>query len=610
MSSSDGSVYALPRVVAQDLAIWNVSTGKCGGYLFKKTGDNSMINKGRWQKRWWIINTEVSTHDNYQLLCFYTPDEVTPKKVFDLDNAQLQLSTEERNGERCFELICIDGNRIQLSGDNDNILQRWLHALEYVIDIATQRGKVQKQRRGQKPPDMLGPSGVNRGFSNVSGVSNGSGQNDIDQAFNTENGSFRSGRSGGNLPPTAPAFASRMTKAPTVRLDIDTHSMPPGSTERHQFEEMFSSDVQRILKLEESDVVSIVSIKPAPGMNWLTVVEFDIIPSQRENDGDGDDDDSDAVHERLEERRRDFLYTFRDMLHDSFSQLYTGFVTCKLDPTFCMNFPSDDDGDGAGYDDVDIYSSDPAILTIMNRYKNVALPDRFVDISHFVIYLSFEGIVRPLAVPNPLLLRRKFCNIWPFEVKQALGIMGTMQELWIEPVSLLPKGMPSEVSHAIFFEPSARLDGAVCINASRLKADLTYEVNCEDLRGEVMKSLTKEERESIRIIFDQYDTDGNGSVSIEEMEHLVKARTDDRKNAIEARFAEFEANAITQEEIDRAEENKRSYLQHLTESQNKMLKMFNMADVNGDGSLNFTEFLLAEAWWMRCSINPDHAHLF
>ena len=149
-----------------------------------------------------------------------------------------------------------------------------------------------------------------------------------------------------------------------------------------------------------------------------------------------------------------------------------------------------------------------------------------------------------------------------------------------------------------------------CINASRLKADLTYEVNCEDLRGEVMKSLTKEERESIRIIFDQYDTDGNGSVSIEEMEHLVKARTDDRKNAIEARFAEFEANAKTQEEIDRAEENKRSYLQHLTESQNKMLKMFNMADVNGDGSLNFTEFLLAEAWWMRCSINPDHAHLF
>ena len=94
------------------------------------------------------------------------------------------------------------------------------------------------------------------------------------------------------------------------------------------------------------------------------------------------------------------------------------------------------------------------------------------------------------------------------------------------------------------------------------------------------------------------------------MEHLVKARTDDRKNAIEARFAEFEANAKTQEEIDRAEENKRSYLQHLTESQNKMLKMFNMADVNGDGSLNFTEFLLAEAWWMRCSINPDHAHLF
>ena len=61
------------------------------------------------------------------------------------------------------------------------------------------------------------------------------------------------------------------------------------------------------------------------------------------------------------------------------------------------------------------------------RYKDVQLPDRFIDVSHFVIFLSFEGITRPLLVPNPLLLRRKFCNIWPFEVKQALGLMGNMQ---------------------------------------------------------------------------------------------------------------------------------------------------------------------------------------
>ena len=55
----------------------------------------------------------------------------------------------------------------------------------------------------------------------------------------------------------------------------------------------------------------------------------------------------------------------------------------------------------------------------------------------------------------------------------------------------------------------------------------------------------------------------SGSVSIDEMAALVKARTDDRKQAIEEKFAEFEANATTQDEIDRAEENKRSYLQHL-----------------------------------------------
>lgn len=81
----------------------------------------------------------------------------------------------------------------------------------------------------------------------------------------------------------------------------------------------------------------------------------------------------------------------------------------------------------------------------------------------------------------------------------------------MEPVSLSPRGLPSDISHAIFFEPSARLDGAICINSSRLKADLNYELTCEDLRGEVMKSLTNEERATIKETFDKYDTDGSGN---------------------------------------------------------------------------------------------------
>ena len=125
-----------------------------------------------------------------------------------------------------------------------------------------------------------------------------------------------------------------------------------------------------------------------------------------------------------------------------------------------------------------------------------------------------------------------------------------------------------------------------------------------------MKTLTDEERFSIKEVFDYYDVDGSGSVAMSEMEAMVKKRAQERKDQIELKFQQYLSEATSQTEIDKAEEQKRSYLQQLTESQNKMLKMFTMADIDGNGELNFTEFLLAEAWWIRCAINPEHAHLF
>lgn len=125
-----------------------------------------------------------------------------------------------------------------------------------------------------------------------------------------------------------------------------------------------------------------------------------------------------------------------------------------------------------------------------------------------------------------------------------------------------------------------------------------------------MKSLTEEEHLKIKETFDAYDNDGNGAVSTFEMEHMVKQRIADRKAAIEEKFQIYLEESTSEAERTRAEEQKRSYLQQLTESQNKLIKMFQMADLDGNGELSFTEFLLAEAWFMRCAINPDHAHLF
>lgn len=192
---------------------------------------------------------------------------------------------------------------------------------------------------------------------------------------------------------------------------------------------------------------------------------------------------------------------------------------------------------------------------------------------------------------------------------------GTMQELWVEPLALVPRNMPKSLSQPIVFEPSARLDNSVIIHTSKLKADLTYDVQCEDYRGEILKSLTDEELDTIKETFDEYDVNGDGSISKLEMEELIRARTQDRIDYVEDKYDEMingrsKKNKLAEDDLLRAEESKRQYLQHIEESKTKMIRMFDAADINGDGMLSFSEFMLMEAWWMRCTLNPEKAHLF
>ena len=196
-------------------------------------------------------------------------------------------------------------------------------------------------------------------------------------------------------------------------------------------------------------------------------------------------------------------------------------------------------------------------------------------------------------------------------MKHAFGFSGTMQELWIEPVALVPIGMPKALSQPIKFEPSARINGGVAINASRLKADLTYELVCDDFRTAVRDSLTEEEFDQIQEVFDRLDINGDGTVSRKEFEAMVRARVLQRKEIIEQKYQDTISNTrLSEEDMFVAEEFKRQHFQHLNESQSKLIKMYEAADINGDGSLNFDEFLLAEAWWMHSTLNPERAHLF
>jgi len=287
------------------------------------------------------------------------------------------------------------------------------------------------------------------------------------------------------------------------------------------------------------------------------------------------------------------------------SPLYHGFITCKLDSTFSAHMVDEDENEE------DLFSADPSVLAVMNKYKDTVVPHDSIDSSHFEITVAYDGAEYPFWVPNPTMLRRRWCAVWPFEIKQTLGIMGTMQEQWVEPRALVPRDMPLSMSQPISFRPSTRYDGQVCISAAKLTPGVTYDVECDDLRDEVLDNLTDEEKDSIQEVFNRYDINHDGTVSKKEVEELVRERTRARRKVVDDKFNEAMAEPdLSPEEVSSLEESRRQHLQQINEAQTKLIRMFDCADMNGDGVLSLTEFQLAEAWFLRCTLNPERSHLF
>jgi hypothetical protein len=59
-----------------------------------------------------------------------------------------------------------------------------------------------------------------------------------------------------------------------------------------------------------------------------------------------------------------------------------------------------------------------------------------------------------------------------------------------------------------------------------------------------------------------------------------------------------------------AERQRQVQYQKLADMELRMIKMFEKADVDGNGSISIQEFLLAEAWWRRSVLNPEKIKLF
>lgn len=586
MSDSVGSATMhLPRAIHSDFAIFDKRRMMAGGWLKKKAGTSggSLFNKGSWQRRWFSIDSEVTGLDNYELEYYHYPDDKKPRQKFPLEGASLNIS-----GSTSFQINLADGTMLQLKADDDEKFRAWYVTLETLIIIASKRAQAIHEML------MLGMEGTR-------------GEHYDDDEYDDRHSDPKSPMH--HFHHRNP-FKINHRANPLVRLDLDINTIPPSSTHRRQFEEMFVSDVSRALGVP-SEIIEVISVKPAPNSEWLVEVEFDIYipPPPRDEDDDDMDEAAERELEELqrerEEQQKSLLTRLHAMVINSASPLYYGFITCKLDSTFAAHMVEEEEED-------DLFSSDPAVLSVMHKYKDVAVPDDFIDTSHFEIHIAYEGKEYPFYVPNPSMLRRRWCAVWPFEIKQVLGIMGTMQEQWVEPRALVPRDLPLAMSQPLHFCPSVRYDGNICIPASKLTPGLTYDVECDDLRSEVLENLTDEEKESIQEVFNKYDINNDGTVSKKEIEDLVRERTRARRKIVEDKFQEVISSDehMPEEERASAEESRRQAIQQINEAQAKLIRMFDSADLNGDGLLSLTEFQLAEAWFLRCALNPEKSHLF
>lgn len=576
-------VRNLPQVSPKDLPLWDPDREVCGGFLNKKASQTSTFSKGKWQKRWFVVNLEVDQNDNYVFEYYHNVDDKQPSKSYPLQGATIKISSDTS-----FVIAFQDGTSLSLSVDNSDGLRDWTTTLEQVITMSNMRERMMERYE----------SGSDR-----SGDDNGS-----DDDLGELDGAIKPKKKRIGMDSKGQIVQMRQKEWPTLRVDHDISTIPPGTIDRHRFVEMFCADIANALGVD-AELVEVISLKPAPGMDWLCLVEFDINLWSADLGESENEENEEQLARKRATIRKELLENLFDMVNDSSSTLYNGYITSKVDPSFIAHILDDEDGDQGEFE---IFSSDPEIMKIMNKYKDIHVPESFDDEAFFTITLYFEGRIANVKIPNPNLLTKRYCALWPFEVKIALGFYGTMQELWIEPSELVPRDTTLKaLSKSIPFSASVRLGGQKVINAIHLKPDGHYDVKCDDQRDEALNSLSKEEMDEIKEIFQKCDLDGDGGISKLEMEDVVRMRTQERKALIEKKFKKYVSeNNLNKEEISALEVNKIRYLQQLQEAQARILKMFEAADLNGDGIISFTEFILAEAWWLRCTINPAKAHLF
>ncbi|GMH63967.1 hypothetical protein TL16_g07046 [Triparma laevis f. inornata] len=576
-SSKQPSAY-LPEVDVNNLVVWNSKRRKCCGYLNKKGGSagssGGLFSKRRnWQKRFFILEHRIGGSENYLLKYYAKPDDSKPKGVLPLDGAEVledfEVSKSKKEKEFMFQLK-VPGRKdvFDVQAESQKEKDMWMETLKYVASVASRRGMVMRKSLGQSEDD----SGAEK---------------DNRQFFVEED----------ELPPSPRRLRDQKKVEPSMRLEIDVHSIPPGSNERAQFVATFQEDVARSLfggNMQGGNIVKVTDVKPAPGMDWLTIVVFDLVV-----DLGGDESTKQALFSKLD-----------NMVGNPNSELFNGMVTCQTDSTYRGILGRGDDGFDMPATSRPIATQDERVKGVLSRYINILPPETSHDPSKFHVYLKWEGATQTLWVPSPRTLPRKSCVLWPYEIKDCLGISNTVSDVWMTPVSLNPSGVPSELSVPLMFEPSERHGGLPVIDTSLMRQGVTYHVQFDDRRMECLEDLTEEQQAEIEETFQKYDVSGDGVISREECLAAVKGRTDEAKAAVDKQFEAALNSATLDAQRQEIFQQKTVHYRKIEEAESQLLTQLLKADIDGNGELSEQEFYLAEAWWMKSTLNPTKISLF
>lgn len=352
------------------------------------------------------------------------------------------------------------------------------------------------------------------------------------------------------------------------------------------------------------DLVKVFELKPAAGMDWLTCVEFDLNVDEEE--------------EEAEEIKHNLLTKLDMLVRNTSSDLYNGMVTCQIDSSFnAIMTTSSDWGNTDATQRVDIPPQSrpiatpvPRVKSVLEKYMHLELPQEVHDASKFWIYLRWNGKKTVLWLPNPRTLPRRSCVLWEHEVKDCLGLSGTVQDLWMTPSALNPSGVPTSLAAPLHFTPSAKHGGLNIIDTESCRQGVTYDVLFDDRRMDAIEELSEEQQEEIMETFNKYDVNGDGNIDRAECMAACKERSESAKEAIDKQFENALLGVTSQDRLAEIEAQKRAHYQKVDEAENQLMNMFEKADTDGDGSLSQEEFSLAEAWWMKSTLNPSKVSLF